>query len=195
LERWKDPHALIPYQEEIDGNALVLVEIKSAPYYTADWHFPHLLPEKYQKNGLRKPFQNLEDLMSIYPELDEDIAYGIAHGSNFCYLDAEVSQVIWGNCGLKKGSNFRLIFGSFRAPDVPEAYLTGNRVLCFLSAYETDNVPLRKTYMTDKTVSWHLTEEDVVLSVSSNYGADFFSGLYLESFKQEVLAILEENNK
>lgn len=199
LARNEDPYAMLPHWKEIRSCALVEIEITSEPYYTLYWSGPpEMIPEEYQSRRFWKPFRDFEDFMSQHPELDEEIARMLTVHTS-CYLDATVSQIIWGNCGLRKGSNFKLLLGTFMEPDTLDAFTRSGKMVCVLSSYDAASdflyLPLKKVYQTTKAFSWHLTEEDVVLSVSSNYGADSFSGLYLESFKQEVLAVLEENNK
>ena len=132
--------------------------------------------------------------MQQHPEKGEVFALQVC-SSAFYHIDATLCEVVAGQAPLPDNTPITLTVRRLMTSDALDSYKKGQRVVCLLVPYQTQNLNLENTFSTNKYLTWHLTKDDVILSATSEPGPDSFSGLYLESFKQEVLAILEENNK
>ena len=160
----------------------VLAEIRviSEPYYTTT-HKDY--PGRYK---------DFDDFKQRHPDLDEKMAYSI-FADHEQQVDAKLMGVLWGSSELKKGTTFSLVVPDLQPPDTVDLFQKDGRFICVLvtrSDYFGPHSVL--PHITTKYLTWHITKDDVILSATSEPGPDSFSGLYLESFKQEVLAILNE---
>lgn len=162
------------------------VEIQSEPYYkTVHKDYPG-------------KFKDLDDFMKQYPDLDERTA-NLIFDEGSLYVDALATEVICGNSALPAGEHFDLaITGSamaFEPENILAHYAKGTRLVCFLASKQGAGVHAVNAHATALEFSWYLTKDDVVLSSTQDPGPEAVSGLYFESFKQEVQAIWEKYNK
>jgi len=99
--------------------------------------------------------------------------------------DAVIKQVLWGGEGLEEGDTIALGFGStlyVGGMELDAIYLSGNRYVCFLAEESENALPVEDLYSTAKTHTWYLTQQDVLVSVTSKPGQDVVSGMYLSAF-------------
>jgi len=179
------------FNDAISYDELFLVaaiEIQSEPYYkTIHKDYPGT-------------FKDLDDFMQQYPDLSLSTATLIFEQGSM-YVDALITEVLCGNSSLKVGETFDLTnsywFWGQNFEDIMSLYAKGNRLVCYLvqPASVSAGIHANNAHWTSEYFTWYLTKDDVVLSIHQGPGPDSFSGLYLESFKQEVQAIWEKYNK
>ena len=162
------------------------VEIQSEPYYkTVHKDYPG-------------KFKDLDDFMQQYPDLNESTAKLIFDEGSL-YVDALATEVICGNSALPAGELFDLAITGAAMDFEPEntlaLYAKGSRLVCFLTPRPGAGIHTTNAHTTALEATWYLTKDDVVLSSTQGPGPEAVSGLYLESFKQEVQAIWEKYNK
>ena len=100
-------------------------------------------------------------------------------------MKAKAVQILWGD-GLQEEEECYLSFGWFDA-GIGKVFQKGERLVCFLRA-----TPSVGVFSASKTLTWYLTEHNIVLSVVSTKGLDETSGLYLDSFAQLVTDTMKQ---
>lgn len=183
LSPFEKPETMYRFVSPTADWSMVVFEITGDLYYTSP---NHLYPGR---------FKDLDDFMRQYPELDEKTAASIFRGNGLVtnrHIDATVTEVWSDNFGLQVGDTFSLSLSLLQPNDIPDLYIDGRRFAALLTPHPLASVHAQNPHLTHKYLTWHITKDDVVLSATSEPGPDSFSGLYLESFKQEVLAILNE---
>ena len=162
------------------GAFLAEVHVTSDPFY-------HIGYKKYPGR-----YESVEDFIAQHPELEEDLAQKIFWAGFQHQVDAEITGILWGDAEVSVGTAISIVFDHSSTLDTSEIFQNGGRYVCALSGWSGASPYSVLPHITTKYLTWHITKDDVILSATSEPGPDSFSGLYLESFKQEVLAILNE---
>ncbi|MBR2782174.1 MAG: hypothetical protein IKE00_02425 [Oscillospiraceae bacterium] len=106
-------------------------------------------------------------------------------------VDAKVVDVLWGSNDLKKDDIITLGFGSktyISGMQLEKVYKQGEKLVCFL--VEND-FGYANMYSTGRLYTYFLTEDDIVMSVTSTPGADECSGMSLDAFVQKFSELLD----
>lgn len=185
MAEYQKPETIFDFflAREYGQDPFILAEIcvVSEPYYTISW------------NNYTGQFKDLDAFRQQYSDLDEKSASAIfAYGEQ--QVNARLTDILWGSNELTENVAFSLMLPKTQPPDTVKVFQKGGRLICILVPAK---FPLAGSFpvlphFSSKYLTWHITENDVILSATSEPGPDSFSGLYLESFKQEVLAILNE---
>ncbi len=120
----------------------------------------------------------------------------------FWGFEAEVEQVLWQNPDgdawlaepIQNGDI--LTIGTsvlLNERHLSLTYVIGNRYVCFLQDYRKDEKPYEDVnfFRTGTASTFHLTDDDVLVSAISAPGADFCTGMYLDAFTEMVKKDLE----
>ncbi len=137
----------------------------------------------------------LDGSISVYGDEALD-AYAPSWASTMEHkvIDAKVEKVLWGNSELQKGDIVTLSFGSTRVSegrDNESVFLPGERYVCLMQDFYDNIYQKEGLYRASKDYTYYLTEQDVLISVTSILGADDASGMYLDAFERRVIPVME----
>lgn len=117
-----------------------------------------------------------------------------AAGSAWPVFDAQIASVLWGE-GFSEGDTVTVGFGSTNVTsgmELDASYTEGRRYVMILVDYSDNAFGMVSLYMTEKSLTYYLTDEDVLLCVTSAPGPDSCSGMYVDTFQTEITALLDE---
>lgn len=127
------------------------------------------------------PIYNEEELNNIVEQKTPSI-----NDLTFQVHDAVVVDVLWSGSDLSPGDVITIGFGAdiiTNGMNLQATYSDQKSFVCCVfdmrSMFEEYDIPF---FTTHKNASWHLTNKDVILSVTSAPGPDSVSGMYLDAF-------------
>lgn len=113
------------------------------------------------------------------------------------YLPVKVDSILYNNCEIEEGDELNLFFGSTNVFSNFDTYPVGERFLCLIiKPDETREYAFDDTvYTTTIDSSAYVTDDDYILSVTSEPALDDFTGYSLKSFDKSINEIMKKANK
>lgn len=167
-------------------------------------HFQDL--SKYQNNSLNRPAIDAVIIVTLTGEMFSEKAKEVLPFrentsdsppapttlvGNYCF--AIVEDILWGGIESEVGEEVVIGLGSsLRAEglDYKHCFIPGQRYVMLVNQSENDSIGV--FYPTSKYASYYLTDDDILLSITSEPGFDECSGLTVLAFKNlcgEVLKV------
>lgn len=143
---------------------------------------------------LAEEWYDVGGAVSIFGDEEKDAYLPQFGTATYHVIDAEIEQVLWGGEDLAAGETITLSFGStlLNSPSRQEAaFVAGERYVMIVQEWPDNPAGAPHFYRAGENASFYLTDDDVVLSVSSQAAAEEASGLYLDTFTDKVLSTFD----
>lgn len=109
--------------------------------------------------------------------------------------DAVVEQVLWGGEDLEPGDTITLGFGAdgyVGGMELERCYFADGRYVCFLLDRRDSSFHCDTLFSSSKNYTYYLSDENVIVSMTSVPGLDECSGMYLDAFTERVCSLLPD---
>ncbi len=151
------------------------------------------------------PITQFEDLSALQNNYDRpafDAVICAVYGEteiigNSVFASVTVEKALWGGKELQAGDDVFIGLGnpltSYKRRDYEHCFFPGQRYVLMVNRAESEYVGTY--YPTNKYTAYYVTEDDIILSVTSEPGIDECSGMTVSAFQKMCSDVLERSSR